>query len=199
MNKYANLLEGMARAVEEAYVILICFSEQYRNSQNCRTEADYAYAQQKNIVPLKMQRGYKPDGWLGALIGARLYIEFSPHYPFEDQMIKVRNQIKQDDEPQREPTPLPKPLPEPAVSPLRSWSKQQIDSWIAEHRLEGPGFKAVKRLTGEQLEKFPLQRWPSVSPDTFYRWLESKVELKSLEDLMRFDRAIQALGKHVTH
>jgi hypothetical protein len=40
-----------------------------------------------------MQRGYKPDGWLGALIGARLYIEFSPHYPFEDQMIKVRNQI----------------------------------------------------------------------------------------------------------
>lgn len=37
MNKYANLLEGMARAVEEAYVILICFSEKYKNSQNCRT------------------------------------------------------------------------------------------------------------------------------------------------------------------
>jgi Leucine-rich repeat (LRR) protein len=43
MNKYANLLEGMARAVEEAYVILICFSEQYRNSQNCRTGIRYNY------------------------------------------------------------------------------------------------------------------------------------------------------------
>ncbi|XP_045216641.2 uncharacterized protein LOC123566525 [Mercenaria mercenaria] len=198
MNKYANLLEGMARAVEEAYVILICFSEQYRNSQNCRTEADYAYAQQKNIVPLKMQRGYKPDGWLGALIGARLYIEFSPHYPFDDQMKKVRDQIKLDDEP---PPVVRKPdVPDTtssAATRVRVWTRSQIDSWITEHKLQGSAFKQVKRMTGEQLEF--LYKVMIKSPDTFYRWLEMKLELKTLEDLMKFDRAVQALGKHVSH
>lgn len=37
MNKYMNLLEGMASAVEGASVVLICYSEKYKNSQNCRT------------------------------------------------------------------------------------------------------------------------------------------------------------------
>jgi len=37
MNKYMNLLEGMARAVEDACIVLVCYSEKYKNSQNART------------------------------------------------------------------------------------------------------------------------------------------------------------------
>lgn len=195
MNKYANLLEGMAKAVEESFAILICFSEKYKNSQNCRTEADYAYARQKKIVPLKMQRGYKPDGWLGALIGAKLYIEFSPHYPFEAQMQQLRNQLKEAEEP---PSPSPYPdTPKSKQVPVKQWTKEQIDCWISENKLEGSAFKHVKRMSGEQLEF--LYKVLMKSPDTFYRWLETKVELKSLEDLMKFDRAIESLGKNVSY
>ena len=37
MAAYENVLEGMANAVEDAYLVLICFSEKYKESQNCRT------------------------------------------------------------------------------------------------------------------------------------------------------------------
>ena len=37
MSGYENLLEGMANAVENAWLVLICFSEKYKLSQNCRT------------------------------------------------------------------------------------------------------------------------------------------------------------------
>ena len=52
------------------------------------------YAKHKEFIPLKMQRGYQPDGWLGALLGTKLYTEFSHHYPFEAQIGKLIDQIQ---------------------------------------------------------------------------------------------------------
>ena len=46
-------------------------------SQACRTEAEYAFQQRKRIVPIIMEVGYKPSGWLGALMGTRLYFDMS--------------------------------------------------------------------------------------------------------------------------
>ena len=31
----------------------------------CRTEAEYAYNLQTQIIPLKVEKDYKADGWLG--------------------------------------------------------------------------------------------------------------------------------------
>lgn len=45
--------------------------------QACRTEAEYAFQQRKRIVPIIMEAGYKPSGWLGALMGTRLYFDMS--------------------------------------------------------------------------------------------------------------------------
>lgn len=42
-----------------------------------RAAAEYAFQQRKKIIPILMEAGYKPSGWLGALIGTRLY--FSLH------------------------------------------------------------------------------------------------------------------------
>ncbi|KAH9490682.1 hypothetical protein Btru_032756 [Bulinus truncatus] len=36
-----NLLDGMSEAVEKAWLVLMCISEHYKNSQNCRREAEY--------------------------------------------------------------------------------------------------------------------------------------------------------------
>jgi len=46
-------------------------------------EAEYTFQLKKAIVPLMMQRYYKPDGWLGILIGAKLYINFDGKYEFD--------------------------------------------------------------------------------------------------------------------
>lgn len=44
---------------------------------NLFTEGDYAFTKHKTIIPLVMQYRYKPNGWLGALVGSLLYFDFS--------------------------------------------------------------------------------------------------------------------------
>jgi hypothetical protein len=43
-------------------------------------------------MPLRMQSNYQPDGWLGLIIGARLYVDFS-HKPFGDAMAGLKQQL----------------------------------------------------------------------------------------------------------
>ncbi|GAX76300.1 hypothetical protein CEUSTIGMA_g3745.t1 [Chlamydomonas eustigma] len=72
-----STLEAMAQAVEESAAVLICVSKKYKDSQACRTEAEYAFQQRKKIIPVVMESGFKPTGWLGALMGTRLYFDMS--------------------------------------------------------------------------------------------------------------------------
>ncbi|EDO33720.1 predicted protein, partial [Nematostella vectensis] len=72
-----STLEAMANAVENSAVVLMCASRKYKDSVNYRSEAEYAYTQKKPIVPLMMENGYKPDGWLGMIMGSKLYFNFA--------------------------------------------------------------------------------------------------------------------------
>lgn len=40
-----------------------------------------------------MQKNYVPDGWLGLILGAKIFINFSK-YEFDECMRKLRNEIK---------------------------------------------------------------------------------------------------------
>ena len=42
-------------------------------------EASYTYDLKRPIVPLMMQRDYKPDGGLGLIVATKLYIDFAKH------------------------------------------------------------------------------------------------------------------------
>jgi hypothetical protein len=66
----------MAAAVEGAAAMLYGVSRAYKESANCRLEAQYAYQREKDMVPLLVEEGYRADGWLGMLLGARLYYVF---------------------------------------------------------------------------------------------------------------------------
>jgi hypothetical protein len=56
-------LESMSNAIENSFCVLMCMTEKYKQSSNCRAEAEYAFQLNKPIVPLIMQANYKPDGW----------------------------------------------------------------------------------------------------------------------------------------
>jgi hypothetical protein len=56
-------LESMASAIENSLCVLMCMTEKYKSSNNCRAEAEYAFSMNKPIIPLIMQKDYKPDGW----------------------------------------------------------------------------------------------------------------------------------------
>ncbi|XP_060568089.1 uncharacterized protein LOC132726752 [Ruditapes philippinarum] len=87
-----STLEAMALAVEKAAVVLVCMSQKYKDSPNCRTEAEYVYRLRKDFVPLRLQREYIPDGWLGILVGTRLYFDIYS----EDQLdVQVPRLVKE--------------------------------------------------------------------------------------------------------
>ena len=41
------------------------------------------YQLRKDYIPLMCQKRYRPDGWLGAILGAKLFFDFSGKYPYE--------------------------------------------------------------------------------------------------------------------
>ena len=74
-------IEAMAEAVERAATVVVLASRRYRESENCRSEASYAYSRRKPIVPVLAQEHYKPEGWLGFIMGTKLYVDFSGARP----------------------------------------------------------------------------------------------------------------------
>ncbi|XP_077863467.1 uncharacterized protein LOC144347218 [Saccoglossus kowalevskii] len=76
-NMEGSTLSAMADAVEQSEIVLIAISEKYKESANCRMEAEYAFQLRKKVIPLMMEDNYSPDGWLGLLLGAKLYYKFT--------------------------------------------------------------------------------------------------------------------------
>ena len=71
-----STVEAMSEAVEDSAVMCYGISQAYKESTNCRLEAQYAFQQELDMVPLMMEEGYRAKGWLGMLLGVRLYYQF---------------------------------------------------------------------------------------------------------------------------
>jgi hypothetical protein len=71
-----STVDAMSAAVEDAAVVVICISRAYKESANCRMEAQYALQREVEMVPCMMEEGYRPDGWLGMILGTKLWYGF---------------------------------------------------------------------------------------------------------------------------
>eukprot|EP01043_Picozoa_sp_COSAG02_P059552 COSAG02_NODE_7613_length_2933_cov_40.392378_1_plen_974_part_01 len=69
-------VDTMALAVEGSEVVLIGVSRAYKESSNCRMEAQYALQKKKALIPLMLVEGYEADGWLGLLLGTSMWYGF---------------------------------------------------------------------------------------------------------------------------
>ena len=105
------------------------------------TEGEFCFARRKDFIPLKMQRGYTPDGWLGALLGARLFVEFSHKHPFEESIEDLKKRIRafhtDSYEPETALSPRASiasmtPMPPLAVA---EWSKENVEIWLKDSKL----------------------------------------------------------------
>ncbi len=56
-------------------------------------EAEYAFQLRKEIVPLIMDANYRADGWLGIIMGSKLWIDFSDKKNFNDSVEKLKKEI----------------------------------------------------------------------------------------------------------
>ena len=62
---------------ETASCVLICMTEKYKESNNCRMEAEFTIQKKKRFVSLILQKSYRPDGWLGFILGSKIFIDYS--------------------------------------------------------------------------------------------------------------------------
>jgi hypothetical protein len=85
-------MAAMAEAVENSEFVLLCMSDSYKQSTYCQAEAEYAFGCKRRLVPLIVRPGYKADGWLGFMIGSRIYIDFG-FFDFPTAYEKLLNEI----------------------------------------------------------------------------------------------------------
>ncbi|XP_069131210.1 uncharacterized protein [Argopecten irradians] len=75
-NMKGDIYDAMSQAINESKVVIICVSEQYGESKNCRTEAVLAQKKNKIIIPFMMQRRPNLPGWLDMILGEDLFYKF---------------------------------------------------------------------------------------------------------------------------
>jgi len=127
-------------------------SEDYRKSNYCRAEAHYAFQRQCKIVPVLLQKHYKPDGWLLFLIGQLLYVDFIK-YEFDRAMKMLLKELYASNIPETDVVPvphkedtdvashaLPAPLTKASPSPILpqnilEWTQTQVQDWLIRHNL----------------------------------------------------------------
>ncbi|CAF1099628.1 unnamed protein product [Adineta steineri] len=142
---HGNIMDAMAQAIEHSNVILICMSEQYRRSNYCRAEAHYAFQRQLKIVPILLEKHYKPDGWLLFLIGQLLYVNFTKYEfsqaiqmlikelkaPIIDEISIVHVCSKVEDNTLMPITPVALKIPENILE----WDQIHVQHWLTSHGL----------------------------------------------------------------
>ncbi|CAF4901387.1 unnamed protein product, partial [Rotaria sp. Silwood1] len=79
---------------------------------------EYAYQRKKLIIPLLLQANYKPDGWLGIIVGSKLYINYAKK-PFETAYAETRTELQAalnriEKKPTVPPSKKPAPPPQPS-------------------------------------------------------------------------------------
>lgn len=141
-----SIFQKMAEAVEDSRVVLICYSQAYKNSNNCQDEAEYAKTLKKKIIPVLMQEGYKPDGWLGFIVGSKRYYDLSNKKSFELNMPALLKEINDSAEAngvvdEKAIQSLHHPLvdaPPPAKQTpngLHSWTTDDVMKWLDKENL----------------------------------------------------------------
>ncbi|XP_078615831.1 uncharacterized protein LOC144884404 isoform X1 [Branchiostoma floridae x Branchiostoma japonicum] len=193
-----STLQAMAKAVEGAAVVLICMTRKYKESANCRGECEYARERGTDIIPLKMEDSYRPDGWLGFLVGARLYFNFDCRDRFEDVMARLMREIG-DRGKGRAPdvtevgavTELVADVvtPRPQGPNPRTWAREEVRIWAQENQLEGN----LENLEPEDLHF--LRRMRKEAPAEFYRSIENELGLRSISSKRKFCDALDKLEK----
>ncbi|XP_072048271.1 uncharacterized protein [Amphiura filiformis] len=96
-----NMDDRMSEAVEKAYAILICVSEKYQKSANCKKEAQYAFFLKRPIIILKYD-DHTPDGWLGLQINSLLYYDVQTEEAMMTNLPKIKEQLNKGKSPTRQ-------------------------------------------------------------------------------------------------
>ena len=195
-----STLEAMAKAVEDSSVVLICVSERYKESPNCRSEAEYAYQLRKDIIPLMMQGKYRGDGWLGMLVGTKLWFDFQNKLVLEQGVTKLIRELggrgKELDVTDGPSEPAVRAVQADLLAPpsspgVSTWTNKDVKQWFKEIGLEKVCKEDISEMNGQTL--IDLQELRGECPDYFYRCIERTLKLTDMFDLLKFRKELSKL------
>ena len=202
-----STLEAMAKAVENAAVVLVCVSQRYKESPNCRSEGEYAYRLNKDIIPLMMQRNYTADGWLGILVGTKMWIDFQNKQFTNSGVTKLIKELggrgkdlDTTDGPKEavirpsEASAVRTTPPHKSLTNVSSWTNQEVKKWLTEIGLEQVCKEETSEFNGQTL--IDLHELRGECPDYFYKCLEHTLNLKNMFHLFKFRKELEKLLSH---
>ncbi|XP_075253426.1 uncharacterized protein LOC142345315 isoform X2 [Convolutriloba macropyga] len=200
-----NILERMAEGVEGASVVVCCYSESYKNSQACRSEAEYAFKLNKHIIYVKTQTDYSPNGWLGVMMGNVMYYTVTDKTSLEKKLSEIAHRIDKlnnqtvqesndfDSKPRSLTDSIPVCSSGTDKSNFQHWNCDYVRKWLWSIKLEDrfETKENLRRIDGRVLAE--LQLWQTTAPDIFWKVCENSLGLKDSLDILVFSHALREL------
>ena len=90
---HEDVIDVMISTIEQTRTIIICMSKQYKLSNYCRAEAQYAFKRNLKIIPVLIEDSYQPGGWLSFITRNSPQIDFTK-LEFARAMQMILNELK---------------------------------------------------------------------------------------------------------
>ena len=140
-----------------------------------------------------MQLNYKPDGWLGLVLGSKIFIDFMK-YPFEESFAKLKHELKEyvrfeHVEPPKQTTPE---RPQQIVN-LDEWRAEQVGRWLDENKISPLIAGQLASFDGPMLKELAIIQ--HAAPDSFFAMFTAKQQQQlSVHHLVSFSKALRKLN-----
>ena len=140
--KHGNFIDSIVQTIDHSRSVVICVSERYKRSSLCRLAAQYAFKQRVKLIPILIDKYYKPDGWLSFLLGNSIPIDFIEK-KYSQAMNLLLNQLKHPSFSvldslvvRQQPQNITNfPLPQLRSSDIRQWSRVDVQQWLNDNQL----------------------------------------------------------------
>lgn len=88
-----NFIDGMAKAIRNSYIVLICINRQYDSSYWCKKEIQDVAIKRIKFIPCFMEKPFELVDWLDFLVSGNLWIDFSDLNGFDIAFDKLIDEI----------------------------------------------------------------------------------------------------------
>ncbi|UJR11447.1 hypothetical protein I4U23_015626 [Adineta vaga] len=154
-----SLCQTMARAVDKSTSILMCMSETYKRSENCRNEVEYARDRKKLIIPI-IVKDVERDGWFDFISTGTMCIDFVQQ-DFSEAIglliAEIQSNISEPIEAKEKHLSLSIPMRQSITAstyknlPMESWSDQHVRTFLYDNKLDAM-IGLTEYMTGEDLK-----------------------------------------------
>ncbi|XP_015764460.1 PREDICTED: uncharacterized protein LOC107343405 [Acropora digitifera] len=140
-----------------------------------------------------MEESYSPDGWLGIILGSKLWMDFrkEPHKGIQQLMNEITTATAVSI--QSEVTLSTPPPMQEANKRVLSWQKEDVARWLNSIGFDAGENEVRSKLDGGLL--YLLNELRKESPEFFYNSLKIDLGLPTVIEVLKFTRELKQLMK----